>query len=168
MEMSESESLNSKSSRSSLLVIGLIVAAVVAGYFFFKQRSEDLTTATPSPSPSPVSLSPETEVVSTPSSSTAAMTEGPVKEFQLTGTNYRFTPATLSVKKGDKVKITLTSSDMPHNFAIDELNVQSEMANKGKTATVEFVADKVGTFEYYCSVGNHRSLGMVGKLTVTQ
>jgi plastocyanin len=28
------------------------------------------------------------------------------------------------------------------------------------------VADKKGTFEYYCSVGQHRALGMKGKLVV--
>ena len=41
-----------------------------------------------------------------------------------------------------------------------------EKINGGETDSIEFVADKVGTFEYYCSVGQHRSMGMVGKLTV--
>jgi uncharacterized cupredoxin-like copper-binding protein len=31
---------------------------------------------------------------------------------------------------------------------------------------VQFVADKTGTFEFYCSVGNHRQMGMVGTLVV--
>jgi nitrite reductase (NO-forming) len=57
---------------------------------------------------------------------------------------------------------------MSHDFVIDELGVQSDKVNNGETATVQFVADKVGTFEYYCSVGNHRAMGMVGKLIVTE
>jgi plastocyanin len=28
------------------------------------------------------------------------------------------------------------------------------------------VADKNGSYEYYCSVGNHRASGMVGVITV--
>ena len=32
--------------------------------------------------------------------------------------------------------------------------------------TAEFTADKVGSFEYYCSVGSHRSMGMKGVLKV--
>lgn len=32
--------------------------------------------------------------------------------------------------------------------------------------SVTFVADETGTFEYYCSVGNHRGQGMIGKLIV--
>jgi len=36
----------------------------------------------------------------------------------------------------------------------------------GTPTSVTFVADKTGTFEYYCSVGNHRAQGMVGKLIV--
>ena len=36
----------------------------------------------------------------------------------------------------------------------------------GQIDEVEFVVDKAGTFEYYCSVGNHRQMGMVGKLIV--
>ena len=31
---------------------------------------------------------------------------------------------------------------------------------------VEFTVDKTGTFEYYCSVGQHRANGMVGNLIV--
>jgi nitrite reductase (NO-forming) len=38
--------------------------------------------------------------------------------------------------------------------------------NGGETTSVEFVADKTGTFEYYCSVGAHRAMGMTGSLVV--
>jgi len=31
---------------------------------------------------------------------------------------------------------------------------------------VTFVADKAGEYEFYCSVGQHRANGMVGKLIV--
>jgi plastocyanin len=33
---------------------------------------------------------------------------------------------------------------------------------------IEFTADKVGSFEYYCSVGSHRQMGMKGVLKVAE
>jgi len=53
-----------------------------------------------------------------------------------------------------------------HDFVIDEFNVATKMTKTGETDTVEFIADKAGVFEYYCSVGEHRKMGMVGTLTV--
>jgi len=72
----------------------------------------------------------------------------------------------INVKKGDKVKIVLTGKDMMHDFNIDELNVKSDKVKLGESTTIEFTADKVGTFEYYCSIGQHRKNGQVGKITI--
>lgn len=48
------------------------------------------------------------------------------------------------------------------------LTQKTTQVNTGATTSVEFVADQVGNFEYYCSVGQHRANGMVGTLTVTE
>jgi len=53
-----------------------------------------------------------------------------------------------------------------HDFVIDELNVKMPIVKNGEIGTVEFIADQVGEFEYYCSVGQHRQNGQVGKLIV--
>ncbi len=55
---------------------------------------------------------------------------------------------------------------MMHNFNIDELKVQSPTVKAGETTSVEFTADQPGEYEYYCSIGQHRANGQVGKLTV--
>ena len=93
-------------------------------------------------------------------------TSGPVKEFTVTGSNFAFAPATISVKKGDTVKITFVNSGGTHDLKIDEFNAATAKLAAGKQETVTFVADKAGTFEYYCSVGSHRAMGMKGTLTV--
>jgi nitrosocyanin len=72
----------------------------------------------------------------------------------------------IKVKQGEKVKIVMSAKDMMHDFVIDDLSVKSEIAKAGETVTVEFTADKVGTFEYYCSVGQHKQNGQVGNLIV--
>jgi nitrosocyanin len=82
--------------------------------------------------------------------------------------SFYFKPNQITVKKGDKVKVVITSHDMMHNFNIDELKVKSPLVKAGETSTVEFTADKVGNFQFYCSVGQHRAHGQVGTLTVTE
>lgn len=93
---------------------------------------------------------------------------GEVKTFQVNGQNFSFSPNQLTVKKGDTVKIVFASTDGFHDFVIDEFNARTEHINTGQTSEVTFVADKAGTFEFYCSVGNHRAMGMVGALTVEE
>ena len=106
-----------------------------------------------------------TNAVAKPSSTGEAVSEE-VKEITVIGSNFRFDPKTIKVKKGDKVRITFKSSGGLHNFVIDELNVRTPMITGGDSQVVEFTADKSGSFQYYCSFGNHRAMGMWGTLTV--
>jgi plastocyanin len=53
-----------------------------------------------------------------------------------------------------------------HDLRIDEFNAKTSVIQGGQTQTIEFIADKTGSFEYYCSVGTHRQMGMRGTLTV--
>ncbi len=89
-----------------------------------------------------------------------------VKEFTVSGQNFSFTPSSLTVKKGDKVRILFKSTQGFHDFVIDEYGVATKQLKSPGEEVLEFIADKSGTFEYYCSVGEHRALGMVGKLVV--
>ena len=85
----------------------------------------------------------------------------------MTNEGFKFSPSTMTVKKGDKVKITYTNGGGTHDFQIEGYNVQTKTIQGGQSDSVEFTADKAGTFEYFCSVGNHRAVGMKGTLTVT-
>lgn len=89
-----------------------------------------------------------------------------VKEFTVVGKNYSFSPATMTVNKGDTVRINFQNSGGTHDWRLDEFNVKTSLLQSGQSQTIEFVADKTGSFEYYCSVGNHRQMGMKGTLTV--
>ena len=65
------------------------------------------------------------------------------------------------------MRITLTNGGtMPHDWRVDEFAAATAIVQPGQEDAVEFVADQAGTFEYYCSVGQHRQQGMVGKLIV--
>ena len=91
---------------------------------------------------------------------------GEVKEFKLTAKQFAFEPSTIEVSKGDKVRLIVTSTDVPHGIAISEYGI-NERLEPGTPATIEFTADKEGTFTAFCSVfcGSGHS-GMKGKLIV--
>ncbi|NUM25661.1 MAG: cupredoxin domain-containing protein [Candidatus Buchananbacteria bacterium] len=89
-----------------------------------------------------------------------------VKTFDITARNFAFSQTEIKVKKGDKVQINFKSTDGFHDWVIDEFNAKTDQVNTGGSSSVEFSADQQGIFEFYCSVGRHRDLGMVGKLIV--
>ena len=68
---------------------------------------------------------------------------------------------------GQAVLVTFTSDSGLHDFVIDEIKgAKTAQLQGGKSETIEFVADKKGSFKYYCSVGNHRAMGMEGTFVV--
>ena len=74
-----------------------------------------------------------------------------VKEFKITAKQFSFDPGTIEVNKGDKVRLIVTSIDVPHGIAIKEYGINQRL-DVGKPATIEFTADKPGTFTAFCSV----------------
>lgn len=88
------------------------------------------------------------------------------KVFNIDAMNYSFSIKEIRVKKGDAVKITLNNVEGFHDWTIDEFNAQTAKTSAGQSVEIEFIADKTGNFEYYCSVGNHRQQGMIGKFIV--
>ena len=95
-----------------------------------------------------------------------AAPEGKAVSFDVTGKNFEFNMKEIKVKEGDTVTINFKSESGYHDFVLDEFNVRTAQLQSGGTESVTFLANKKGTFEYYCSVGSHRSMGMVGKLIV--
>lgn len=69
-----------------------------------------------------------------------------MKTFQ-----FGFEPNTIRVRRGDLVVIHIISQDITHGFAIQEygINVQTP---PGQATTVQFIADKPGTFTMFCTV----------------
>lgn len=84
------------------------------------------------------------------------------------GSSFKFAPNRIEVKKGDTVEIVFKNTTGFHDFVIDEFDARTSQIQAGQTETITFVADKAGSFEYYCSVGTHRQMGMKGTLVVTE
>jgi len=106
-------------------------------------------------------------------SATTLNNQTPVKEFSMTSFTEmvggepkpQFSLKEITVNKGDRVRIKITEISGNHNFNIDEFGVYTETP-LNKESVVEFVADKSGSFVYYCSKPGHRANGHWGTLKV--
>ncbi len=79
---------------------------------------------------------------------------GDAKMFEISVQEWSFTPAVIKVNPGDKVQFVVTSKDVWHGFAINELNINLPIPSE-KTVTQEVVipADVAdGVYTMYCSV----------------
>jgi len=91
---------------------------------------------------------------------------GTVKSFVIIAKRFEFIPNNIQVNKGDRIILEITSEDVIHGFSIDKYGI-NEKIEPGETTIVEFVADKVGTFTFQCSIfcGSGHG-GMIGNLIV--
>jgi heme/copper-type cytochrome/quinol oxidase subunit 2 len=66
------------------------------------------------------------------------------------------TDPTYTLKKGSLESIHMINEDYrthsKHNFNIDEFNVHTKDLGYFQSQTVTFIADKEGTFQYYCTI----------------
>jgi len=89
----------------------------------------------------------------------------PIRVFEMTASRFRFEPETLQVTEGDRVRLIVRSTDTGHGFAIKKLNVKVAVPKTGDPVTVDFVADKPGTYEFkcseYCGSGHGRMKGQL-------
>jgi plastocyanin len=153
------------------VVVGVLAVLLVGGGIFLlnqNRASQEVETLDEQTEATDMPANPQQatmEAVGT-TSTTSAESTGVVKEFTVTGSSFKFEPAALTVNKGDRVRLTFKNSGGIHDFVIDEFNVRTDRISENQADVVEFTADQTGTFEFYCSVGNHRQMGMKGTLTV--
>ncbi len=155
-------------SKNTAIILGIIVIIlIIGGVFIFKGSSNSVGQPADQQVQNTNDVPPtDTSSTGTPDSGSASANPASVKEFTVTGSNFKFDPPILTVNIGDTVKITFKNSGGMHDFVIDEFNVKTPLVKSGEDALVQFTADKTGTFQYYCNVANHRAMGMQGNLIV--
>src|SRR5215471_13922997 len=89
-------------------------------------------------------------------------------EIKITARRFEFDPKTITVQKGRPVKLIITSADVDHGIKLEEFGISQKIEAK-KTASVTFTPDRVGRFEFRCSVvcGDGHD-DMVGELVVQE
>jgi len=139
------------------IVIALIVvlAALGAGYF--------LLTGLPRPAPLPELIIPTPE----PVSQEPEQGEEQIREIQVSGTEFSFSPNSITFAKGEMVQITFTNAgSAPHDFTLEGLGIKTRVIGPGQTDSVEFTAPAAGNYTFFCSVAGHRQAGMEGIMEV--
>ena len=80
---------------------------------------------------------------------------------------FEFVPGEIHVKQGETVILQFTAPEVPMGFNLADFNVRTDVV-PGKTASLNFTADKTGTFTFLCDVfcgSGHED--MSGMLVVT-
>ena len=142
------------------IAIGVVAAVLIAGVVFLGRGEKKAPEATPTPAPLTSTSAPES--TGEPSSE-----EGEIQEITLEAKEFSYSEESITVKKGQKVRLTLVNKGrMSHDFVVEKMNVTTELAGPGESVVVEFTMQDAGTYTFYCSIGNHRAMGMEGTLIV--
>jgi heme/copper-type cytochrome/quinol oxidase subunit 2 len=92
--------------------------------------------------------------------------EGSERRFTVSAHKYAFSPERLEVQQDDVVRITFSTSDIPHSFTIDKYRI-AKRVESDKPIVFEFRADQPGRFPIYCNLtADEGCKKMVGELVV--
>lgn len=133
-----------------IIVFVLVILVVLAGaLWYLNTDTSSVQNAQNSKEANPASFAPvneESSPASGPSSQekTPEKTEESVHEISISAKRFEFTPSVIRVKQGEHIKLTLTSADTQHGIALPDFNAQGR-------DIIEFVANKKGTFTFYCN-----------------
>lgn len=146
------------------VVLYVIIGAIVYGliyYFVFAKRGSYTYQQN-----SQQYQYPTTAATTAP---TATTTVSPAASVQITvtGSEFAFTPSTLTVKSGQTVQLTFKNmGTYPHNLTIPDLGVATKTITPGQEDTITFTPTKAGSFSFLCTVPGHADRGMKGTLIV--
>ena len=138
-----------------LTLVSLVAVASTLGLASIGGAVGVAQDATPAVDPS---ASPAASPVASPIAARNAVTIGSI--------DIDFVPAELAIPAATDVTVVIDNStaQIPHNFAIDALDI-NETYQAGET--VEIVVNApAGTYEYYCNLPGHKPAGMFGTLIV--
>ena len=68
-------------------------------------------------------------------------------EITVVAKKYELDPNVITVKQGDRVRLVITAFDRDHGFKLEAFKINQDL-KKGKPTTIEFTADKAGTFPF--------------------
>ncbi len=83
-----------------------------------------------------------------------ADTTGEVKEIMIETFTWGFdiSPPNVTIRKGDKVRLTVRGKDGTHGFTIPEYNIHARPLKKGDEEVFEFVVNSSGKIRFECNV----------------
>jgi len=79
----------------------------------------------------------------------AASPNGPDETIEVVASRAGFRPRVVNVRKGDPVRLLLTSADGEHCFALDALRIEKRIV-PGKATVLDLTPERSGTYPFYC------------------
>ncbi len=87
------------------------------------------------------------------------------RKITLQAKKFDWIPASIRVKVGQPVELTLISLDVPHGISSRELGIPATTFKKDQPAKVLFTPTEVGTFRFkcskYCGSAHRKMLGEI-------
>lgn len=112
-------------------------------------------------------------------SDTAAETTGTAEEaggtggggetVDITATDFKFDPKDPAVQPGQVTFDLTNDGETVHNIEVEGPSGEAELPEDigpGEKGSVTVDLNEPGKYKFYCPVGNHEQLGMVGDVTV--
>ena len=90
------------------------------------------------------------------------------KVIKLTAKKFEYSPAEITVKKGEPVVLEVSSEDVKHGFTLPDFGIRTDI-KPGSVNRISFTPDKAGRFSFACDVfcgAGHED--MSGTLIVTE
>jgi cytochrome c oxidase subunit 2 len=74
---------------------------------------------------------------------------GDEKVIKVVAQKFHYTPAEITIKRGEDVTLEFTSLDFVHGFKVPDLGLRVDLP-PGKVTRVHVKADKVGNYDFLC------------------
>jgi plastocyanin len=88
------------------------------------------------------------------------------EEIRIEASRSGFKPKVVTLHKGDRARLVLTTADEEHCFAVDQLRIEKRIV-RGKATTVDLTVDRSGTYPFHCCLEPGRE-AMRGRLVVSE
>jgi uncharacterized cupredoxin-like copper-binding protein len=146
-----------------LLLIGIIAIVLLGGGYYLSTNNNYSSLSNNNQSPQSKTDAPTPSPIVTE----ATQNNNSVKQITVEGTDFAFTPSTITVNKDQALEITFKNmGKFPHNLDILDLGVKTKTIQPGSQDTISFAPQKAGSFQFLCTVPGHADKGMVGTITV--
>ena len=128
------------------IIVLVIAVLIVVGVYFLAGSSQEKT----SPASTGAVIETQNPATATPTQSSQETTsDSEAKTYNIEIENFAFSPATLRIKKGDKV--VWTNKDSARHTVTSDSGGElgSELLGKGESYSKTFT--ETGTYEYHCT-----------------
>lgn len=77
--------------------------------------------------------------------------DAPITNIAMRAFRFQFEPNRIEATEGDHVRITISSLDVGHGFALPDFGINEKIPPE-ESITIDFLADQVGEFDFFSSV----------------